>query len=63
MLNDKIRKVRREKDISQALLAEKIGLNQTQLSKIEKGIRKVDAIELKKIADALGVNINELLTA
>lgn len=61
MLNEKIRKVRREKDISQAYLAQKIGLSQTQLSKIEKGIRKVDALELKKIADALKVNVNDLL--
>lgn len=61
MLGAKIRQIRRAKDIPQSVVALKLGLKQCQISKIESNLRKVDATELKALADILGVSINELL--
>ena len=49
--------------INQYELAKKTGyLNQSQISKIEKGSRKVTDVDLKNIAKALGVPVETLLT-
>lgn len=59
---DKIRKIRNLNNLSQYDLAEKISyLTQSQISKIEKGSRKVTDVDLKNIAKALNVSVEELV--
>lgn len=58
----KIMKLRKEKGISQYELANKIKyLNQSQLSKIEKGTRKITDYDLICISKALDVSVETLL--
>ena len=48
-------KAEREKArLSQALVADKLGVNQTYVSKYEKGERRLDLIEFLEIAEAVG---------
>lgn len=42
--------------VSQTELAERLGLTQSQVSQIERGIRRVDVIEFYAIAKALRVD-------
>ena len=53
--------LRREKGISQSELADRIGLRQSMVSKIERGQRKLLVGEAKGIASALGVSLWRLL--
>ena len=43
--------------MSQIDLAEHIGEHQTFVSKVERGIRRIDIVELKRWTDALGVGL------
>ncbi len=48
-------KAEREKaKLSPALVADKLGVNQTYVSKYEKGERRLDLIEFLEIAEAVG---------
>lgn len=48
-------KAEREKaKLSPALVADKLGVNQTYVSKYEKGERRLDLIEFLEIAEAIG---------
>lgn len=59
---EQIRKIRLEAGLSQYDLADRIKiLNQSQISKIEKGARKLHAEELTPMAKALGVDASKLL--
>lgn len=60
-LNEKIRRLRKEKGISQVEIAKASGINQASYSNIEKGSTTSISIEVGKgIAKALGVSFNEL---
>jgi len=52
----KIRRIRREKDISQKVLAEKIGMTQAAISRIEQGEVDVNSSVIFRIAEALNVS-------
>ncbi|WP_138206390.1 helix-turn-helix domain-containing protein [Haloimpatiens lingqiaonensis] len=56
----KIKELRKKKNISQYKLAELMGLNQSQISKIENDKRNLKANELKKISEILEVPVTEL---
>lgn len=59
---EKIRKIRNTNKLSQYALAKKTNcLTQSQISKIEKGSRKVTDVDLKIIAKALNVSVSELI--
>ncbi|WP_050379089.1 helix-turn-helix domain-containing protein [Gottschalkia purinilytica] len=59
---ERIRKIRVRSGISQYELARKVNhLNQSQISKIEKGQRRINDIDLVSISEALKVDISELL--
>lgn len=55
-----IRKQRERAGLTQAELAEKAGLNQSHISRLENAEHSPNHITLKKIADALGVEIGKL---
>lgn len=58
----RIKEIREQQSISQQALAERIKyLNQSQISKIEKGDRKVTAQDLIEIAEVLGVTVADLV--
>ncbi len=50
-----------EKNISQTELAEKIGVSKQVMGKIVKGQKAINALEIKKISEALEVNMERLL--
>jgi transcriptional regulator with XRE-family HTH domain len=53
--------LRERKKISQGELAERVGITQPTLSRIERGQGQPDAFTLTKIADVLGVSVGELM--
>ncbi|NGT53786.1 helix-turn-helix domain-containing protein [Clostridium perfringens] len=58
----RIKKIRERNGLSQLNLAKKTGyLNQSQISKIENGQRKVKVDELIILSSALNVSLKELM--
>ena len=51
-----VRSFRENKGITQAQLAKKLGFDQTFISKIETGERRMDVIELRRICLALDID-------
>jgi len=60
VLNERIRELRSSRGMKQSELAKLVGMNQTQISKVERGERKLKADEVAKFAKALHVPIAEL---
>jgi transcriptional regulator with XRE-family HTH domain len=60
MVGARIRVLRIGRGMKQAVLAERIGINSQQLQKYERGISRVGAGRLSRIASALDVSIGEL---
>lgn len=60
-IGENIRKYRLEKDKKQQEIYEAIGVNQSSYSKIENNKHKMDVETLKKIANALQVDIAKLI--
>jgi DNA-binding XRE family transcriptional regulator len=52
---------REHRGLSQRSLAERVGLNFSYLSQIESGARKGTAVTRKKLAEALDLDVGELL--
>ena len=50
-----------EKNMSQTELAEKIGVSKQVMGKIVKGQKSINALEIKKISDALSITMDRLL--
>ena len=61
LLIEKLRNLRIEKRLTQAELAEKLGVDQTYISKIEGLQRRVDVIELRKICNAMQTSLLKFL--
>lgn len=58
-----LREIREEKGVKQKELAEKIGVDQTIISKIENRERRLDLIELRLICKALDYPLIEFIKA
>ena len=58
-IGDKIRKIRIEKNMSQKKLANLTGISQTYISKIEENKRQPTFSKMVKIANALGIPIEQ----
>lgn len=56
-VTDKIRFVRKEKGYTQDALAKKLKISQQVISRIENGSENISLATLKKIADAIGVEV------
>ena len=61
LLGEKVKKLRIALGLSQLLLAEKIGVERSEISKIENGKQNVQFRTLIRLADALAVETYELL--
>lgn len=57
----KIRKLREQKDYSQAYMAEKLGISQNAYSKIEIGLTRISLVRFFEITKILNVTPFELL--
>lgn len=60
-MNEKIKALLDEKNISQTELAEAVGISQAMVSYIIKGFKIPSVSLLKRIADCLGVTMDELV--
>lgn len=58
---EKVRSIRREQQLSQDELADQCGLHRTYIGAVERGERNITLINAEKIADALQVNLSELV--
>ena len=57
-IGNEIRKIRKQKGLSQVKLAKKIGISQQIISRIERGDENISISTLKRITDALEVKVN-----
>ena len=60
-IGENIRRIRLERDITQADLARRDGISQPMIAMIERGTKTVSLPLSKEIADVLGCSINDLL--
>lgn len=60
-VEDKIKNIRELKNLTQAYMAERLGMTQAGYSKIESGATKVTYSKLLEISEILEVNIEDLL--
>ncbi len=58
----RVKKIRLEKKLSQGDLAKIIDVHPTDISGIERGIRNMSLKNIERLAKALDVPINDLLT-
>ncbi|MGB6067131.1 MAG: helix-turn-helix transcriptional regulator [Desulfomonilaceae bacterium] len=61
-LAENVRKLRKEKGISQEELADMCGLHRTYVGSVERGERNVTLSSLEAFSAALGVSVPDLLT-
>lgn len=59
-IGERIRKIRKQKGLSQEELAEKAKLDLTSISEIEGGLRNPSIRTVHRITSALKINIKEL---
>ena len=58
---DKLRQIRANAGVSQEKLAELAGLHRTYISGVERGLRNISLLNIEKIADALDVEMADLM--
>lgn len=56
-----LRKAREAASITQQDLAERVGMSQSDISKVERGVRRLDILELRVWLIALGVPLLEFI--
>lgn len=59
-LGRRIRELRQRTSLSQEKFALKIGMDRTYFASVEAGKRNIAIVNIKKIADGLGVSLSEL---
>lgn len=57
----RVREIRLKKKMSQGDLAKILGVHPTYISGIERGVRNMALKNIEKLANALGVSVNDLL--
>lgn len=58
----KVRKVRLQKKMSQGDIARILGVHRTYISGLERGARNPSLLTVQKVAKALAVNVNKLIS-
>jgi len=61
VLLDVLKRTRRKAGVTQVELAEKLGESQSFVSKIERGARRLDVMELRLICQLLGMTLLEFV--
>jgi transcriptional regulator with XRE-family HTH domain len=59
----RIKELREVSNLTQSDLADRLGVSQSTLSRLEDGTRSVTARQLVQISDALGVSLNRLVAS
>lgn len=59
-LGDRIKELRQKTGLSQEKFALKIEMDRTYFASVEAGKRNIAIVNIKKIADGLGVSLSEL---
>lgn len=59
-IGSKIRDLREDADLTQTDMANLIPMNQSNYSKIERNVQDPSIFQLKRIAEILNINLNEL---
>lgn len=62
VLGERVRRVRRERGLSQTALAEQLGITFQQVQKYENGSNRISALVLVRLAAALDVSVHVLLS-
>lgn len=62
-IGEKIKRMRTEKKLTQKQLADRMGVTQSHVWQYENGLANPSDKQIKKFADALGISVNELLSA
>lgn len=57
-----VRRIRRQRALSQEQLGDASGLHRTYISDIERGVRNASLTSLVRLADALEVRLSRLIT-
>lgn len=60
-MENRIKEIRKQRQMTQQELAEKVGVSQVQIGRLEKSTRTLDVDMLADIAKVLGVEVWELL--
>lgn len=60
-MGEKLREARKAAGLSQVELAEKVGCHQKDISRWESGLHEPGALTLKKMAQALGCSMDDLV--
>lgn len=60
-IGHRIRQARRARSLTQAQLAERVGLQRTSITNIESGVQHVQVHVLFELANAVGVKVADLL--
>jgi transcriptional regulator with XRE-family HTH domain len=60
-MNERIKKIRKQKGLSQTELGDRIGVSQQVITNYERGLREPDIETLLKIAGALDVTLESLI--
>lgn len=61
MLCALLRRLRIDGDLRQSDVAERLGVNQTFVSKYERGERRLDLVELRHVCEALGTDLERFV--
>ena len=61
-LGGRIRKLRKQRGWTQAVMAEKVGIDRSFLADVERGKRNISILNLDVIAEGLGVTLSKLLS-
>ena len=61
-MGKRIRKIREAKNLTQLHIEVESGVNRTDISKIENGLKNIEFLTILKIAEALGVEVYELFS-
>lgn len=56
-----LRALRQESGLTQVQVAEQLGVPQSFVSKYESGERRLDVVELRHVAEVLGISVREVL--
>ena len=57
----RLKKIRRDKNLTQESVAEKAGLHPTYIGQIERGVRNPSLVNINKIAKALSVPVSKIM--
>lgn len=63
VLLDLLRQARMERSVTQLELSQRIGMSQSDISKVERGVRRLDVLELRVWLGGLGVPLGSFAKA